>query len=132
MREIQKRNVMAYFDKNRSFETGRTPSSQPISARFSPLEWAVILSAKRDSLESLEAPGRLARAFGGVLGLGIISERPDDRLETLRHLAVRTWRHTSVPVDELSDFLDAGFSPEHLSTLQLSIAAASTPEGLRS
>jgi len=91
---------------------------------FSPLEWTVIALSRRDTLSSLSTPGPLARALGGLFGLGRKSMLADPRLEALRRIAVHAWhRGYTLPVSEIKRFLAAGFSTGQFETLLASVAA---------
>ncbi len=93
-------------------------------AGFSALEWSVVALAQRDSLASLEAPGRLSVALGVIFG----GDRPnprlaDPRLEALRRISVHAWRKGyAVPLSELRAFHAAGFSEDQYEVLQTSIS----------
>lgn len=93
-------------------------------ADFSPLEWTVIALSRRDSVASLSTPGPIARALGGLFGLGRESMLADPRLEALRRLAVHAWhRGYTLPVSEIKRFLAAGFSTGQYETLLASVAS---------
>ena len=118
---------MAYIDHASSFagamaspwvaqDEGRTD--------FSGLEWTVIALARRDRISSLSEPGPLARALGGLFGLGRQSTLADPRLEALRRLAVHAWhKGYKLPVSEIKNFLKAGFSTGQYETLLASVAS---------
>jgi len=118
---------MAYIDHASSFagamaspwvaqDEGRTD--------FSGLEWTVIALARRDRISSLSEPGPLARALGGLFGLGRQSTLADPRLEALRRLAVHAWhKGYKLPVSEIKNFLRAGFSTGQYETLLASVAS---------
>lgn len=121
---------MAYIDHASAFAVS---GSHPVATSwavqddgrtdFSPLEWTVIALARRDGLASLETPGPIARALGGLFGLGRKSMLADPRLEALRRLAVHAWhRGYKLPVSEIKHFLAAGFSTGQYETLLASIA----------
>jgi hypothetical protein len=94
---------------------------------FSPLEWTVIALARRDRLSSLEMPGPIARAFGGLFGLGRQSGLADPQLETLRRAAVLAWhKGYTLPVSEIKRFLSGGFSAAQLETMLASITSQRT------
>ena len=118
---------MAYIDHASSFagamaapwvaqDEGRTD--------FSGLEWTVIALARRDRISSLSEPGPVARALGGLFGLGRQSTLADPRLEALRRLAVHAWhKGYKLPVSEIKRFLKAGFSTGQYETLLASVAS---------
>lgn len=90
---------------------------------FSALEWTVIAFSRRDSLASLSEPGPVARALGGLFGLGRQSTLADPRLEALRRLAVHAWhKGYKLPVSEIKRFLAAGFSSGQYETLLASVS----------
>jgi hypothetical protein len=93
--------------------------------RFSLLEWSVIQLARVDGLSTLREPGRLARFFGWLVGLGGNPKLANPRLEALRRIAVLSWHYGfSVPGDDVADFLAAGFTPEQYELMVHSIRAA--------
>ena len=92
-------------------------------ADLSPLEWTVVALAQRDRIASLDEPGAIARAFGGLFGLGRQSSLADPRLEALRRLAVYAWhKGYKLPMSEIKRFLAAGFSAGQFETLLASVA----------
>jgi hypothetical protein len=121
---------MAYIEPAAAFAAG---TSQAVSADwamsgeatgFSALEWTVIALARRDRLSSLESPGPVARAFGGLFGLGRQSSLADPRLEALRRFAVHAWhKGYTLPVSEIKRFLSTGFSAAQLETLLASVSS---------
>jgi hypothetical protein len=125
---------MAYYDINHPFAAPvatRThtasaaactaPATSPASG-FSALEWSVIAIAQRDTLRSLGTPGRMSRALGTVFGLGTASRLADPKLEALRRAAVYA-RHRgyAMPVTEISNFHENGFSEAQMETLVTSV-----------
>ncbi len=91
-------------------------------AGFSALEWSVIAVSRRDSLSSLEEPGRVSRALGGLFGIGTRSRLADSKLEALRRLAVHAWRRGyAIAQAEIDRFLDAGFTLSQAETLVASV-----------
>ena len=92
--------------------------------RFSLLEWSVIQLARVDGLSTLREPGRLARFFGWLVGLGGNPKLANPRLEALRRIAVLSWHYGfSVPGDDVADFLAAGFTAEQYELMVHSIRA---------
>jgi hypothetical protein len=90
---------------------------------FSGLEWSVIALAQKDSLSSLKAPGRIAKALGALFGTSTDTRLADGRLEALRRMAVLVWHKSwAVPLAELRAFKAAGFSLEHYEMLQASVS----------
>ena len=122
---------MAYIDHAAAFAVaGAQPVPTPWAAQdegrtsFSPLEWTVIALARRDRVSSLSEPGPIARALGGLFGLGRQSTLADPQLEALRRLAVHAWhRGYKLPVSEIKRFLSAGFSAGQYETLLASVAS---------
>ena len=95
--------------------------------RLSALEWSIVALAERDSLASLREPGRLARAIELLFGISQPNKLANSRSETLRRVAVWTWRRGwSVPQSELDGFLAAGFTLGQLDLIQASIARSRT------
>ena len=118
---------MAYMDAYNQFAAPLTATDvTPVtSGDFSALEWQVIALARRDNLASLQAPGRLSRALGGLFGVAAKSILADPRLEALRRLAVQAWhRGFAVPVSEIVRFKEAGFSIDQVKVLLTSIGAS--------
>lgn len=94
-------------------------------ARFSPLEWSVVALAKQDSLGSLRAPGRMARAMAALFGNTAENRFADPRLEALRRVAVHSWhRGFAIPVSEIRGFNEAGYTSGQLELLLTSISRA--------
>ena len=122
---------MAYIDHANAFAVAGahavpTPwvAQEEGRTSFSPLEWTVIALARKDRISSLQEPGPLARALGGLFGLGRQSMLADPRLEALRRLAVHAWhRGYKLPVSEIKRFLSAGFSAGQYETLLASVAS---------
>jgi hypothetical protein len=125
---------MAYYDINYPFAAPVATRTQTASATacaapatipasgFSALEWSVIAIAQRDTLRSLATPGRMSRALGTVFGLGTQSRLADPKLEALRRAAVYA-RHRgyAMPVTEISNFHENGFSEAQMETLVTSV-----------
>lgn len=94
-----------------------------VPAKLSGLEWSVVAIAQRDTLSSLNAPGRLSMALGTLFGGQRDPRLADPRLEALRRMAVLAWhRGYAVPVAEIKAFLAAGFTTHHYETLLASIS----------
>jgi len=101
------------------------PLADAPAARFSLLEWSVIQLSRVDGLSTLREPGRLARFFGWLVGLGGNPKLANPRLEALRRISVLSWHYGfSVPGDDVADFIAAGFSPEQYELLVHSVRAA--------
>lgn len=125
---------MAYLDHGTAFAAAGAqivpaPWASPAEEtnEFSGLEWNVIVLARRDSIASLNTPGPLARALGGLFGLGRQSTLADPRLEALRRIAVHAWhRGYTLPVSEIKRFFAAGFTSGQIETLLASISSGRT------
>jgi hypothetical protein len=117
---------MAYLDLDNMFAAPVTSRSQDAAgtkaASFSALEWSVIALAQRDTLGSLNTPGRLSRALGGLFGRGTASRLADPKLEALRRAAVHA-RHRgfALPSSEIANFHAVGFSEAQLEKLITSV-----------
>ena len=102
-----------------------TSADRVANGRLSPLEWAVVVLARRDTLASLREPGRLAMAMGNLFSKRLNPRLADPRLEALRRLAVLAWHdHVTVPAQAVADFLAAGFTNDQYLTMLASIRAA--------
>jgi hypothetical protein len=119
---------MAYLDLDNTFAPShatRNPAVVSVTAEqasFSALEWSVIAIAERDTLASLNTPGRMSRALGGLFGRGTSSKLADPKLEALRRAAVYArHRGAALPISEINHFHSAGFSEEQMETLVMSI-----------
>lgn len=99
------------------------PKSVAEQPRLSALEWSIVALAERDNLASLREPGRLAKAVELLFGISRPNKLANSRSETLRRVAVWTWRRGwNVPQSEIDGFLAAGFSLDQLDLIQTSIA----------
>lgn len=118
--------MMAYLDLEHPFaapaasrDTAKTADTGP---SFSALEWSVIAVARRDRISSLDEPGAISRAFGGLFGFGKASRLAEPKLETLRRLAVHAWRRGyALPASEVTGFLKAGFTMAQAELLVASV-----------
>ena len=104
-----------------------SPKADPVPApapRLSALEWLAVAVSRSDRLSSLRRPGRLAVAMGSLFGMYRNPQLADPRLEALRRIAVLS-RHYgyTVPSDEVSRFLAAGFTPDQYELVVDSVAA---------
>ena len=91
---------------------------------FSNLEWSVIRLARIDKLWTIRAAGRLRRFFNWVVGRGN-PELANPKLEALRRMAVLTWHYGfTVPSEDVTNFLSAGFSPDQYELMAGSINSA--------
>ena len=96
-------------------------------AGFLPLEWAIIRDARGDRLWTIRPVGALRRWWEGLLGRGI-PKLANERLETLRRMAVLSWNYgRSVAGQDIEDFLAAGFTPDQYELLVGSVRAALRP-----
>ena len=126
---------MAYYDITSPFaapvcsrtqtttaQTAPVQTATAAPASFSALEWSVIALSQRDTLGSLRTPSRVSRAIGGLFGRGTASRLADPRLEALRRAAVYA-RHRgfALPVTEISNFHENGFSEAQMETLVTSV-----------
>jgi hypothetical protein len=88
---------------------------------ISNLEWSVIRLARVDRLWTIRAAGPLRRFWNMVVGRGN-PELANPKLEALRRMAVLTWHYGfTVPGEDVSAFLSAGFSPGQYELLAGSI-----------
>lgn len=125
---------MAYLNFSESFcgPVASVPAAEAVGedvtplTGFSAIEWMVIGLAERDGLSSLATPGPIARALGGLFGLGVSSRLADARLEQLRRFAVLVRHHGwRVPTSEVKAFLTQ-FTAEQLETVIASATRRST------
>ncbi len=105
------------------------PSADPVPAeapaRLSALEWSVVALARQDRLSSLDRPGRIATALAVLFKPPHNRMLADERLEALRRIAVLGWHYGyTVPTEELTRFLRAGFSPAQYELMMDSIGVA--------
>jgi len=103
------------------------PAPTPVVAKpdFTPLEWSVIRLARVDGLSTLREPGRIGRFINWLLGRKGSPELANPQLEALRRIAVLSWHYGfTVPGDDVTDFLAAGFSPEQYELLVHCVRAA--------
>jgi hypothetical protein len=83
--------------------------------------------AEKDGISSLREPSRFVSALASLFGVRRPNRLANDRLESLRRLAVYAWRyHWNVPDSELREFLAAGFTMDHYQLVQTSIDKART------
>ena len=91
---------------------------------FSPLEWSIIRLAQIDRLWTIRTAGRLRRFWNWFVGRGN-PELANPKLEALRRMAVLTWHFGfTVPGEDVSNFISAGFSPDQYELMAGSINAA--------
>ena len=91
---------------------------------FSPLEWSIIRLARIDRLWTIRTAGRLRRSWNWFVGRGN-PELANPKLEALRRMAVLTWHFGfTVPGEDVSEFISAGFSPDQYELMAGSINAA--------
>lgn len=108
------------------------PGRQQPRPGFSGLEWSVVALAERDSISSLQEPGRIATALGTIFGDYRNSRLADPKLEALRRLAVLTWHYSyRVPESAIRAFLKAGFSTDQYELLAASISSARSKRNVR-
>ena len=108
------------------------PANDTAKTEFSRLEWSVIRLAKVDSLSTLREPGRLGRFVNWLLNRKGSPELANERLESLRRMAVLSWHYGfTVPGEDVASFLSSGFSPDQYELMVRSIRAAiSGPQGI--
>jgi len=99
---------------------------------FSRLEWSIIRLARIDSLSTLREPGRWGRFVNWLMNRKGSPELANERLESLRRMAVLSWHYGfTVPGEDVASFLSAGFSPDQYELMVRSIRAAiSGPQGI--
>jgi hypothetical protein len=101
------------------------PANDLARSDFSQLEWLVIRLARGDELSSLREPGQIGRFINWLMGRGGSPELANERLEALRKIAVLSWHFGfTVPSEDVSDFLSAGFTADQYELLVMSISAA--------
>jgi hypothetical protein len=92
--------------------------------RFSPLEWSVIRLARIDRMWTIRPASPLRRLWNWFVGQGNPA-LANAKLEALRRMAVLTWHYGfTVPGEDVSDFISAGFTPEQYELMAGSINAA--------
>ncbi|KTT72048.1 hypothetical protein NS334_09740 [Sphingomonas endophytica] len=101
------------------------PVAEDLPTKLSALEWSVVALARNDRLSSLRQPGRMAKALGIVFKSPHNPMLADERLEALRRIAVLGWHYGyTVPTEELSRFLHAGFTTAQYELMMDSIGVA--------
>ena len=96
---------------------------------FSPLEWSIIRLARIDRLWTIRTAGRLRRFWNWFVGRGN-PELANPKLEALRRMVVLTWHFGfTVPGEDVSEFISAGFSPDQY---ELTASWALTPSAAAS
>ena len=101
------------------------PEETVNGAGFSELEWSIVRLTRGDGLWTIREPGLLRRIYQWLLGRNSQPRLASDRLEALRRMAVLS-RHFgfSVPGEDVSDFLSAGFTLDQYELLVSSLRAA--------
>jgi hypothetical protein len=95
------------------------------AARLSALEWSIVAMAERDKVSSLREPGRFITALNAIFGLKRPNRLANERLESLRRIAILAWNYRwNVPKLELQQFFAAGFTPSQYELIQTSIGQA--------
>lgn len=108
----------------RPFALSAPVDGKPDETQFSPLEWSVIRLAQVDQLWTIRATSRLRRFWNWFVGRGN-PELANPKLEALRRMAVLTWHFGfTVPGEDVSEFISAGFSPDQYELMAGSINAA--------
>jgi hypothetical protein len=112
--------------------TARTPQPEVAPTALTALEWSIVALAEKDGISSLREPSRFLAALSSVFGVRRPNRLANDRLESLRRLAVYAWHyHWNVPDSELRQFLAAGFSLDQYQLVQTSIDKARTNRAAR-
>lgn len=94
-------------------------------ARLSALEWSIVAMAERDGMASIRDPGRVISALNKVFGFATPNRLANDRLESLRRIAIFAWNNGwKVPKSEIATFLSVGFTTDHFELVQRSIGDA--------
>lgn len=94
-------------------------------ARLSPLEWSIVAMAEKDGLSSIRDAGRYARALRNFFGFKQPNRLANERLETLRRIAILAWHYGwNVPNSELASFFKAGFTSDQFELIQNSLGQA--------
>jgi len=94
-------------------------------ARLSALEWSVVAMAERDGLASVRHASRYTRALRSFFGVKAPNPLANERLETLRRVAVFAWHYGwNVPKSELSRFFETGFTSDQFELIQNSLGQA--------
>lgn len=99
----------------------RSATDQPETTAvetFSMLEWSVIQASDADDRSTLEEPGRILRAFHGLLGVSRKNRLANPRLEVLRRMSVLLRSRDPVTADDESAFRAAGFTDRQLDLLK--------------
>ena len=100
-------------------------SAPTAAARLSALEWSIVAMAEHDSLASIREPSRYTRILRAFFGLKTPNRLANDRLETLRRVAILAWHHGwNVPKSEFAAFRAAGFSDDQFELMQKSVGQA--------
>lgn len=124
---------MAYLAKidRRLTQPVWVPSSSAQGSRigFTPLQWSIILDAPQDPLASLRPPGRLRRFARWLAGDSTNLSLANPHLEALRRTALLTWHYGfTLPANELSEFLAAGFSLKQFELMAVALRGATGPD----
>ncbi len=117
---------LARIDLEHATPLAGAPAALPIvaQANFTPLEWSVIRLARVDRLWTVRKSGTLRRMWNALAGRSNPA-LANDRLESLRRIAVLSWHYGfTVPGSDVADFLSAGFSSDQYELLVNSIRKA--------
>jgi len=74
------------------------------------MSWQVIEMARSEGPHSLNPDSIIARIARSLFGIAVPRRLANDGLEALRRFSVRAWFWDFVPVREVQDFLDAGYT----------------------
>ncbi len=116
------RNFAAEDDFFRNAESAAEAVIRPATDPFTRDEWSVIDLAEKDGVWSLHGESHFARVMRLLFGIEIGRPLANPRLESLRRLAVRAWRHKPIDRDTLAEFIAAGFSQRHVEILFQNVA----------
>ncbi len=105
------RNFAAEDFANGFSFTRESPSSP--ADLFTWEEWSVIDLAKHDGVWSLKPESRLKRLASFLFGIETARPLANQRLESLRRLAVQVWRRGKLTRVAVEEFIAAGFSRVH-------------------
>jgi hypothetical protein len=93
--------------------------------RLTALEWSVVAMAERDGISSIREPSRFISALGSLFGMKRPNRLANERLETLRRIAILAWNHGwNVAKSELIGFLAAGYTMDQYELVQNSVGQA--------
>jgi hypothetical protein len=121
---------MAYLARieTHSAQPLHLPAPRPTvveEADFSDLEWSVVRLARVDRLWTIRPLGALRRFQNWLIGRTGSPSLANPRLEALRRIAVLSWHYGfSVPGEDVTEFLAAGFTTDQYELLVTSVRRA--------